>query len=209
MIQLGSTNEVPSGAGNTLGATWMELAPMPSESTPNARKGVKGFVSIPVEQRFWSKVQKGAADECWLWLASTNHADSNRSYGEFWVNGRRVKAHRFAWELAHGRSIPKGLLACHSCDNPRCVNPDHIFIGTHSDNLRDAVQKGRHQSPRGESHPLAVLTVNEVVEMRRLRGEGASAKCLANRYGISVQSVRRIIRGDWWKEAALSPGPQP
>lgn len=106
----------------------------------NVRSGVKGFVAKPIEDRFWEKVDRAAPDDCWLWTASTNGR-----YGLFWLNGRKVKAHRMAWRLLRG-SPPKGKMACHTCDTPACVNPAHIFWGTMSDNINDAVQKGRHKA---------------------------------------------------------------
>ncbi len=105
----------------------------------NARKGVKGFVSVPPRERFWDKVDLSAGpNKCWLWLGATN-----TRYGMFWCGGRQVKAHRFSWEMVHG-PIPDGLLVCHRCDNPPCVNPSHLFLGSMSDNILDAVAKGRH-----------------------------------------------------------------
>jgi hypothetical protein len=92
-----------------------------------------------INERFWSKVRKG--DGCWEWVGSQDR----QGYGEFVVSmGPRVRsrAHRVAWELTNG-PIPDGLNACHRCDNPVCVRPDHIFIGTQRDNVRDAMAKGR------------------------------------------------------------------
>lgn len=94
-----------------------------------------------LEERFWPKVQK--TDTCWLWTASLN----DRGYGQFKVlpgqGHAPMKAHRFSWELHFG-PIPAGLVVCHRCDVPSCVNPAHLFIGTQGDNLRDMSAKGRH-----------------------------------------------------------------
>lgn len=90
------------------------------------------------EEKFWSRVTKAGPDECWIWIGARAGA-----YGSFSVNGRTVSAPRFSWELANGVAIPVGLFACHRCDNPPCVNPAHIFIGTHTDNVRDCRDKGR------------------------------------------------------------------
>jgi hypothetical protein len=105
----------------------------------NTQPGVKGFVKVPVRQRFWAKVDRRSYAECWPWLGSTN----GRGYGEFWRGGRKDKAHRVAWELWHGRPWPSKMHGCHRCDNPSCCNPAHIFPGTHQENLRDAENKGR------------------------------------------------------------------
>lgn len=108
----------------------------------NSKPGVKGFVRLPVEERFWSRVNKDGEGGCWLWTGATDHR-----YGAFHFEGRRQKAHRVAWLLTYGE-VPPGKMACHTCDNPPCVNPAHIFWGTMSDNIQDAVRKGRH-NPRG------------------------------------------------------------
>src|SRR3990167_3466750 len=116
-------------------------------------------------QRFWSKVDKFGPDGCWLWIASTNDS----GYGKFYLNGRLVKAHTLAWELTNG-PIPGGMVACHKCDHPGCVNPAHIFIGTLSDNSKDCFSKKRNpmvgnthwaitnpeKLPRGDRHPSKI-----------------------------------------------------
>jgi hypothetical protein len=95
----------------------------------------------PLAERFWAKVDKNAPGGCWLWTACRNQL----GYGEFSVKNRSMWAHRVAWELVNG-PIPNGLEICHNCptgDNPSCVNPEHMFLGTHADNLRDAIKKQR------------------------------------------------------------------
>src|SRR5262249_45155763 len=91
-----------------------------------------------VAERFWPKVDRRGPDECWPWLASK---DGN-GRGEIWVNGHHVKAPRIAGGLEHGQPCPSEFDACHSCDNPACVNPKHIWLGTAKDNALDASQKG-------------------------------------------------------------------
>ena len=93
-------------------------------------------------ERFWRYVRK--TESCWLWEAYKNHD----GYGRFWLNGRSVTASRFSYALAHGQ-IPDGLAVCHRCDTPACVNPNHLFLGTQSENIRDAFQKGRKVIPKG------------------------------------------------------------
>lgn len=97
----------------------------------------------PIADRFWSHVERG--DEgCWEWQGGRRLAghQSEKGYGYFWLNNGYVRAHRMAWELTNG-PIPDDMVVCHKCDNPPCVRPDHLFLGTHGDNHRDAMVKGR------------------------------------------------------------------
>lgn len=121
--------------------------------------------SIPedVKARFWAKVDKRGPDDCWHWLGS-----NDGSYGQFWLFGKRVRATRLSLAMATGEPIDNPKLACHTCDNPPCVNPAHLWWGTMSDNIKDAIAKGRcgiskmqarqHNRIRTEcrrGHPLA------------------------------------------------------
>lgn len=119
--------------------------------TPNSMRlrsapcGCTAYVSQapvpPIEERFWAKVNK--TETCWLWTG----AKQRLGYGHISIgNDRFTSAHRLAYELANG-PIPDGLFACHRCDNPACVRPDHLFLGTQQDNLRDAWRKGRGVIP--------------------------------------------------------------
>lgn len=91
------------------------------------------------EERFWKRVQK--TDTCWIWTGRPN------AYGRFRVNGKNMMATHFSWELHYGEPVPSNLLLCHKCDNPPCVRPDHLFLGTITDNMRDASVKGRLVRP--------------------------------------------------------------
>jgi len=92
-----------------------------------------------VANRFWSKVERKSRGECWPWLAATDR----RGYGMIRVGGKHVIASRLAIELTQGKKIDPGMCACHTCDNPLCVNPGHLWIGTHKDNMVDCIKKGR------------------------------------------------------------------
>ncbi len=97
------------------------------------------FISIPLEDRYWAKVDKRGPDECWPWTGATD----GRRYGIISQNGRNRKATHVAVEFATGEPFPAKKMACHTCDNPPCVNPAHLFVGTMQDNMRDAFAKGR------------------------------------------------------------------
>jgi hypothetical protein len=93
----------------------------------------------PLAERFWEKVNVGTPDECWTWAACTNPL----GYGWINVNNSGELAHRISWLINHGE-IPEGLVICHKCDNPPCVNPNHLFLGTQKDNMQDYARKGLH-----------------------------------------------------------------
>ena len=144
---------------------------------------------------FWTRVDMSAGpDGCWPWLG-TRKEDGR---GRLIIGGKFVYAYRYAWELTNGAEIPAGLLACHRCDNPGCVNPRHIFIGTHRDNNRDAASKGRTRNlpaPRGEIHWNAHNTDEQVEQARRLYATGMRQAAIAEFYGVSQSTVSRWVLG--------------
>ncbi len=151
----------------------------------------------PVE-RFWQRVQK--TDGCWLWTGYCNASGYGRMHVK--VNGEsdQILTHRFSWEL-HNGLIPSGLLVCHHCDNPPCVRPDHLFLGTDADNTADMMRKHRRRStsPRcGESHPMALLTADAVRVIRAER-KITSVHDLATRYGVKVGTIYAVWEGVTWK----------
>lgn len=148
--------------------------------------------------KFWRYVDKRGPGECWEWTRSTA---TNNGYGRFWIAGRHAIASRYAYEMEHG-PIPEGLEVCHKCDNPKCVNPAHLFLGTHSENLRDAEHKRRLWHARGSKHPLAKLTESQVRAIRKTyRAGGVTQSSLARKYGVSQTSIGRIVRGQNWSES--------
>lgn len=141
--------------------------------------------------RFWAKVQK--TDVCWLWVGGVD----GHGYGAFRdSHGVQTLAHRKAWELTHG-SYPDGMLL-HRCDTPRCVRPDHMFIGDQADNIADAVSKGRH--PHNEKHGSAKLTWTMVHDIRRMYAEGVSQGRIATLFGVSQMNISNIVRHKTWRE---------
>lgn len=114
-------------------------------------------------------------------------------YGQLMWNGRPRKAHRLAWENANG-PIPSGLHVCHRCDNPKCINPDHLFLGTSADNSADKVAKGRQQ--RGSRHGLAKLTEEQV---RAIKADGRQQFIIAKDYGVGSNVISKIKTGVSWR----------
>lgn len=138
--------------------------------------------------RFWAKVDCTAGlFECWLWTASKNFG-----YGHIWLNGRFYQAHRVSYELAY-EAIPDGMLVCHHCDDPSCVNPSHLFLGTTLDNVHDKIQKGRAKGYRK-------LTKTQVEEIRRRYAEGGIFyRELALIFHCSVHQILNIVKRYDWK----------
>jgi len=149
-------------------------------------------------ERFWSKVEKG--EGCWRWTASTTGRDGAR-YGIFSATGNRIeRAHRVAWELTHG-SIPDGLFVCHHCDNPSCVRPDHLFLGTPADNTRDMDAKGRRAAQLGTANPASKLTDAQVAEIRTLgkKPRRPEMRALATKYGVHVNTIDNVFERRNWR----------
>lgn len=128
---------------------------------------------------------------CWLWTGATD----KDGYGTVKLRGRRVeKAHRLAYRLAHG-DIELGKMVCHRCDNPRCCNPDHLFLGTAKDNKADCVAKGRHVKGEG-LYWKAKLTEHDV---RAIRGDHRNSYQIADQYGVSAVLIQQIRKRNVWK----------
>lgn len=139
------------------------------------------------EERFWKKVDKRGPDECWKWLASTAHG-----YGQLKIPGQTsmALAHRYSYELHFG-PIPHDLWVLHKCDNPLCVNPAHLYLGTHQKNMHDMVAKGRQK--RGN------LTAETVLEIRRLRDSGMSTPRIAKQTNTPRSTVWAVIQRRIWR----------
>lgn len=185
--------------------------------------------------RFWAKVNKNGPtmphmdSPCWTWTPSRNLGE----YGRFRANGKFHKAHRLSW-MIHRGEIPHdgsshGICACHRCDNPSCVNPAHLFLGTHADNVRDRELKGRrtplsgdhhwtrfkpeklargdrHRSrtkpetlKRGEAHGQAKLTSENVIQIRELAMTGMSATAIGKLFGLAKSSIQSVIAHKTWR----------
>lgn len=175
--------------------------------------------STPVSVRFWKYVERAGDDECWIWHGST----ISKGYGQLETrrDGRRyvALAHRISFEM-HVGAIPDGLFVCHTCDNPPCVNPKHLFLGSNKDNIHDAMTKGRvphltdaDRKVRGERHPaskdpgwgrrgetngFAKLTSDQVIEIRRRYAYGETCDTLGAAFAVSRDAIWRIATRKNW-----------
>ena len=132
---------------------------------------------------------------CHFWTGCVN----TNGYGQMCGEGQTWSTHRYAWTQANG-PIPPGMWVLHRCDVRRCVNPEHLFLGTAQDNSRDMVAKGRKVTNRGESHKLAKLTDGEVREIRlRYNGARGDITRLAKAFGVSRNAIERVVKGTGWK----------
>jgi hypothetical protein len=164
--------------------------------------------------RFWKKVKK--TDTCWIWQDKLD----KDGYGKIWIRGRNERAHRFIYEQTYG-PLPPDHFACHTCDVPYCVNPEHLFAGTQLDNVHDAIAKGRWnyekrdsaKYTRGAANKMTKLTEEQVREIRRVykpRRPGRRAQSeinenptfveLAQRYGVTKGAISGAVKGLTWKQ---------
>lgn len=154
-------------------------------------------------ERFSAKVDtSGGPEACSPWTGYRLPGGYGQ-IGEGPAGGRKLYAHRVAWELTHG-PIPDGQLALHRCDNPPCCNPRHLFLGTSRDNTADMDQKGRRVAPHlhGSANGRAVLTPDTAAEIRRLHAQGVGYWRLARMFGVGRSTIARVVRGEAWTEEA-------
>ena len=152
----------------------------------------------PLIERFWEKVKKAGPDDCWLWLGSRiQNRYKEKTYGKINKGGRgegEVYAHRLSYEIHHG-AVPKGKFVMHSCDTPHCVNPAHLSVGTHQDNMDDMMAKGRHgaSGPKVGTGAKNTLTKEQVMD---IIVSPLSQDKVAKKYGIGQSTVSRIRLGN-------------
>lgn len=162
-----------------------------------AERTRRGRPALDVAARFARSYRVDPGTGCWAWLLHI----SRDGYGRFRLGARADRrAHRVSYELHRG---PVGdALVCHHCDNPACVNPAHLFLGTPLDNMLDKVAKGRAASPAGEANPHSKLTAGQVLEIRARAVAGEKAADIARSFPVQASIIGKIIRREIWKEVA-------
>ena len=147
---------------------------------------------------FQSKVKIEESTGCVLWVASV----ARDGYGSFYARGKLIPAHRAAFRMAYGE-FNESLNVPHRCDNPRCVNPDHLFLGTQAQNVADMLRKQRHVPSRGVANGRSKLTDEIVRDMFVLRSKGQSFESIGRIYGVSRVTVSSIVKRLAWRHVAI------
>lgn len=153
--------------------------------------GNNQFSKLSIEDRFWQKVDKKDDNGCWNWVGAIN----GNGYGCFGINKKLIGSHRFSYQIHFGE-IPDGMLICHHCDNPLCINPKHLFLGTSKDNSQDAVMKGR--TNHSENHPKAKLSNNDVILIRKMYTQGVPRIELSALFGVMRPEIYKLLNGQIW-----------
>lgn len=149
------------------------------------------------ERKFWDRVDVREPHECWNWIGHAQRR-SSCGYGLFNVHSRAMRAHRASW-IIHNGTIQRGQFVCHSCDNRRCVNPSHLFLGTPLDNSRDAASKSRLRPPRGSEQRTAKLAETDIVAILQRRMAGDSISAIARDYDVATSLVVNICQRKAWR----------
>lgn len=148
-----------------------------------------------VVAKFLSRLSRNQSNDCVEWAGARIKTNG---HGTVRIASRNLLAHRVAWIIENGQ-IPDGIEVCHKCDNPPCCNMDHLFLGSHGDNMADCKSKGRNKIPnlRGEDCGKSKLTENQVSEIRSI-GSGVPQRALAKKYGVSQFAIGSILRNKTW-----------
>jgi len=148
---------------------------------------------MTIESRFWNNVPMREEGKCWNW----HGAKLKDGYGQIKIAGSPVQAHRLSWSMINGE-IPEGMVIRHTCDNPSCVNPAHLLIGTHKDNIADKYARGRNPSQVGSDNNCSKLTESDVASIKDRLSIGERQRDIAEAFGITQSQVSNIATGKQW-----------
>ena len=146
---------------------------------------------------FYKKISKNCDNDCWIWNASKD----KKGYGNFYFNGKKTLAHRASFEI-HNDKIPVGFLVCHKCDNPSCVNPDHLFLGTYKDNTDDMMKKKRGNMHNEENHFGAKIKKEQIKIIFNM-SSNFSQREIAQKFNVSQCVIQNILHHKTWLNAGL------
>lgn len=152
-----------------------------------------------MRERLFAKITVNPVTQCWEWqgtIAATGYGQLTLATGK--SGGKAASTHRLSWQEFRG-PIPDGLWVLHKCDVKRCINPDHLFLGTHTDNVRDCIAKGGWPSRQGENGAMAKLTNAKVRLIRKLCAIGRTQASFARRFKVNPSAVSRAVRGETWR----------
>ena len=145
------------------------------------------------KQKFWERLEH-TPEGCWEWTRALTKA----GYGAMGLKRGVVETtHRISWRLANG-TIPEGMNVLHKCHNRKCCRPEHLYIGTQKDNVRDMLEAGRAGGRKGETHHKAKMTSEQIAEIRQKRAEGQTGTSLAKEYGLAHSGIYRIVNNRGW-----------
>lgn len=153
-----------------------------------------------------SSHQKGTG--CLIWNGAVSggyKSKPNTQYGYIKIDGKTQRVHRVMYEI-HSGPIPEGMVLCHKCDNPLCINPDHLFLGTQAENVQDMIEKKRQYHPRGEMNN-SKLKECEVIRILEAAKQGVSLHILSQKYSVHVVTIRNIVSGKKWAYLSKEKGP--
>ena len=154
---------------------------------------------IDLKERLLSHIKINPEKQCWEWQGSKRNGYGRMIVGSRKDGTRKSKsAHRVSYEIYHGE-IPTDMVVCHKCDNPCCVNPSHLFVGTVQDNVSDREAKSRNKIQNGSKNGRAKLNENQVLEIRKKRNSGMSFEKIAKEYGVCKKTIIRAVSGYNWK----------
>ncbi len=171
------------------------------QRAPRCRKCWRENCQKTSTQRFWGYVDKKDEKDCWLW---TGHKRGPSGYGGFKMYGEKEDyVHRISFELFIGRKIPKGMCVLHHCDTPLCVNPKHLWIGTHLENMKDMDAKGRRANVKGEKNGRSKLSWADIKNIRKIYAEGgamSSYRKLGKMFKVTTGNIASIIKNRTWMQ---------